>query len=156
MVTGLTATERKTRWTAVCPLTPRHYIDHQCRGQATLLTAASSPTSDELTNSSRHRPACRRRPHSPTIGTCQTPRPTTWRLSVSSSVGVVSGRVDSRRRSVLRANVEYKTGQREISPVTRDLLTTTRSVLGDIDSCTTASHLQSIQVSLLIIQSRPT
>jgi len=138
--TGRTSTNRKTRWTAVCRLTTRRYIGHQCRGQATLPTAASSTTSDDLTSSSRQPAACCLTPATSQTPRLNTPRPPPRHRGL---VGAVSASAVSRRRRVQLVIVEYRSGQRETWPVqsTRAPLITTRLVLADTASYTTAPYL---------------
>jgi len=154
------ATDKKTRWTVVCPLITRRYIGRQYRGPATPLTAPSSTTSNDLisSSSSRHMAACRQRLQFLITATSQTLSRNTIPPRNTGLAGAVVVPVVSRRRCVQLVNVDYRSGQREILrvPATRGQLITTRSVYGDIVRCTTASYLQSIQVLLLIIQSRPT
>jgi len=144
----------------VCPVPAQRSIDRQYRGPATRQTAAKSAMSDDPTTSSRHVAACRQgsRYLIPVIS--RTPRPNTPRPTDGCSVGAVSAPVDTRRRRPcvrpVNMNVEYKSGQNEISLalVARHRRIIIRSVLGDVNRCTTAAYLQWTQVLLLIIQSR--
>jgi len=156
VITDQTATDKMAHWTAAYRPPVRRCIDLQCRGPATPLIGASSTTSVDPTCSSRRLAACRQRPPYLMLVsvTSQTPRP----RYIRGSVGAASRSVDSRRRRVRLTNVEYKNGQRGtlLALAGRVSLTTTRSVLGDIVRCLTVAYLQqSMQVLVLIIQSRP-
>ena len=141
----------------MCQLTIRHHIGRHCHGPATPLIAARSTTSDDLTSSSRHLAAFRQRLRSVITGTSPTQRRSSSPTKDRNLVGPVNANVFSRYRNVCLANVEFKSGQRELLlAATRDLSITIRLVLADIDRCTTELCLQAIQVLLLlIIQSWP-